>query len=666
MAAHLAAAGPGRATPAALAGRAGRDQRPARPVSRAPSRVLPRRLARARAHPPGPTPDPAGSRPLRRLRAAVSRRRDLRRREPGGDPGLSRATRASCSGRESAGTGSPTAIRPMPCQLRSVAEGNFVVIDTTDGGQTVIAEVDYSSAPGTLYEGAIYMIQSQPYQVERLDWVGRKAFVTRTRADYYTDAIDYTRLKILDRFEGTASGEAPSPTARCIWCAAIPATRRSATTPMTMSATATSICRTRKCTPRRSGGRSTRGRWGGLAGPPAGDRGVSRRGPCAASCRRAAGDGRAARSGARRGRRQGDLVRRRRPGRARQVRRSAARRVEAELVCGEFLPTLFLYDNYPGRRRSVRAAVRPARAGAPGARELVEHCACTRRLPGLHRTDPGDDARRAGRPRRRRWTSSRCCPPPHGIDGCMNLQRTPGRCCAGRAGAGRSGTGRTRSRRRSAVQERLQRLRRGQLRPTVCSDERWPTSGRHAPSPPAWSAWSGFPAGVRHADVALGTFATCPGLAGRDSRPMRCCFSTPKPRACGRHRHRGLPARPGPHRGRPAAGTAVSLTAFAGEPALLEPPRLARRNAQCLVTFNGKSFDCRCSSHVTAWRGAQSVRTACPPGPAAPDPCGVHAPLERLPAADGGAPAAAFRPPQRSAGPPDTRGVAASCCGQVG
>jgi DEAD/DEAH box helicase domain-containing protein len=90
--------------------------------------------------------------------------------------------------------------------LRSVAEGNFVVIDTTNGAQTVIAEVDYSSAPGTLYEGAIYMIQSQPYQVERLDWTGRKAFVTRTRADYYTDAIDYTRLKILARFDGRTQG----------------------------------------------------------------------------------------------------------------------------------------------------------------------------------------------------------------------------------------------------------------------------------------------------------------------------------------------------------------------------------------------------------------------------------------------------------------------------
>ncbi|MGD2082198.1 MAG: DEAD/DEAH box helicase [Chromatiales bacterium] len=94
--------------------------------------------------------------------------------------------------------------------LRSVAEGNFTVIDTTGGGQEVIAEVDYSSAPVTIYEGAIYLVQARPWQVERLDWEGRKAFVTRTRADYYTDAIDYTKLKILEAFErqGQGSGEA--------------------------------------------------------------------------------------------------------------------------------------------------------------------------------------------------------------------------------------------------------------------------------------------------------------------------------------------------------------------------------------------------------------------------------------------------------------------------
>ena len=93
--------------------------------------------------------------------------------------------------------------------LRSIAEGNFTVIDVTGGRKDVIAEVDYAGAATTLYEGAIHMVQSAPWQVERLDWVGRKAFVRATTADYYTDAIDYTKLKVLDEFEAE-----PSATAR--------------------------------------------------------------------------------------------------------------------------------------------------------------------------------------------------------------------------------------------------------------------------------------------------------------------------------------------------------------------------------------------------------------------------------------------------------------------
>ncbi len=92
--------------------------------------------------------------------------------------------------------------------LRSVSEGNFVVIDIGNGRQEIIAEVDFHSAPDTLYEGAIYLIQAEPWQVEKLDWVGRKAFVTKTQADYYTDAIDYTKLKILAEFQQQQHAEA--------------------------------------------------------------------------------------------------------------------------------------------------------------------------------------------------------------------------------------------------------------------------------------------------------------------------------------------------------------------------------------------------------------------------------------------------------------------------
>ncbi|HPE78625.1 MAG TPA: DEAD/DEAH box helicase [Gammaproteobacteria bacterium] len=92
--------------------------------------------------------------------------------------------------------------------LRSVAEGNFLVVDQDHDSRQVIAEVDFSSAPETLYPGAIYMLQAAPYQVESLDWDGRKAYVRPTRADYYTDAIVYTRLKILERFAEQATAQA--------------------------------------------------------------------------------------------------------------------------------------------------------------------------------------------------------------------------------------------------------------------------------------------------------------------------------------------------------------------------------------------------------------------------------------------------------------------------
>ncbi len=81
--------------------------------------------------------------------------------------------------------------------LRSVAAENFVVLDKSEGNQ-VVAEVDFESAPLTVYPGAIYMVESRQYQVEALDYANRKAYVTPVTADYYTEAVLYTHLKILD------------------------------------------------------------------------------------------------------------------------------------------------------------------------------------------------------------------------------------------------------------------------------------------------------------------------------------------------------------------------------------------------------------------------------------------------------------------------------------
>jgi DEAD/DEAH box helicase domain-containing protein len=84
--------------------------------------------------------------------------------------------------------------------LRSISSDNFVITDHTDGPK-VIGETDFTSALSTLHPKAIYMVEGKIYQVEELDFVGRKAHVREVDCDYYTTAITYTKVSILDRFE---------------------------------------------------------------------------------------------------------------------------------------------------------------------------------------------------------------------------------------------------------------------------------------------------------------------------------------------------------------------------------------------------------------------------------------------------------------------------------
>jgi len=93
--------------------------------------------------------------------------------------------------------------------LRSVSSDNFVIVDNTDHAR-VIGETDFTSAPSTLHEKAIYIVEGTLYQVERLDFENRKAYVRQVECDYYTDAIRYDRVTILDIFD-TAGGGATDP-----------------------------------------------------------------------------------------------------------------------------------------------------------------------------------------------------------------------------------------------------------------------------------------------------------------------------------------------------------------------------------------------------------------------------------------------------------------------
>ena len=91
--------------------------------------------------------------------------------------------------------------------LRSVTSDNFVIIDIT-GEPLVIGEVDFPSALTTIHEKAIYLHGGQQYHVEHLDFKERKAYVKRVDVDYYTDAVRYTQVRVLEIARQSRAAEA--------------------------------------------------------------------------------------------------------------------------------------------------------------------------------------------------------------------------------------------------------------------------------------------------------------------------------------------------------------------------------------------------------------------------------------------------------------------------
>jgi len=88
--------------------------------------------------------------------------------------------------------------------LRSVSSDNFVIIDVTAASE-VIGEIDFPSALVIVHPKAIYLHGGRQYHVERLDFEERKAYVKQVDVDYYTDAIRYTQVRVLE-----VAGQSPS------------------------------------------------------------------------------------------------------------------------------------------------------------------------------------------------------------------------------------------------------------------------------------------------------------------------------------------------------------------------------------------------------------------------------------------------------------------------
>jgi DEAD/DEAH box helicase domain-containing protein len=91
--------------------------------------------------------------------------------------------------------------------LRTAAQENVVIIDTSRARPQVIGEVDLFAAQTLVHEDAIYLHESVQFHVDRLDWDERKAYVSRVDVDHYTQADRAITLKPLDVFaESGAKG----------------------------------------------------------------------------------------------------------------------------------------------------------------------------------------------------------------------------------------------------------------------------------------------------------------------------------------------------------------------------------------------------------------------------------------------------------------------------
>ncbi|MBX5480539.1 MAG: DEAD/DEAH box helicase [Myxococcaceae bacterium] len=89
--------------------------------------------------------------------------------------------------------------------LRSVGWDNVVIIEL--GTHKTLAEMDWRSAHTMLHEQAIYQHDAAQYQVERFDYENHKAYVRKVEPDYWTDAMTYTRVDVIEEDDGRAPGQ---------------------------------------------------------------------------------------------------------------------------------------------------------------------------------------------------------------------------------------------------------------------------------------------------------------------------------------------------------------------------------------------------------------------------------------------------------------------------
>ncbi len=92
--------------------------------------------------------------------------------------------------------------------LRASTDDSIVIQEVGEGRPTVIGEVDRSTAPILIHEGAVYIHEGKTFLVQELDWSDGIAHVEPAEVDYYTDASEAVHLEMLEVFDADETGPA--------------------------------------------------------------------------------------------------------------------------------------------------------------------------------------------------------------------------------------------------------------------------------------------------------------------------------------------------------------------------------------------------------------------------------------------------------------------------
>jgi len=85
--------------------------------------------------------------------------------------------------------------------LRSAGADNVVIIDVTEGRNSVIGEMDRPSAKEMIFVNAVYIHRGRQYMVESLDIESKKCLVREAEVNYFTDGLVKTDIKVLTEDE---------------------------------------------------------------------------------------------------------------------------------------------------------------------------------------------------------------------------------------------------------------------------------------------------------------------------------------------------------------------------------------------------------------------------------------------------------------------------------